>query len=493
MTTAVQTIALDKIELSKTNPRRVLNGPALDELTASVRAHGVLQPILVRPRGEAFEVVAGHRRHTAATKAGLEEIPALVRELSDQETLEIQVIENLERKDLHPLEEAAGYQRLMREHGYKVERLAERIHKSVKYIYDRVKLLQLTKEVQKLFLEDRITSGHAILLARLSPKDQARVALPDRDDPRDARGLWEEEHTLFDNEDDARAEKDPLAGMKAVSVRELQSWIDEHVRFDAKDPDPMLFPAAAEELAGAKKVIPITHSHYIPPEAREGRTYGPRSWKRADGEMETDRYGGRTRKSKTCEYSVTGFVAIGPDRGEAFAVCVNKDKCATHWPEHVKAKKSRAAGKSPSPKQNAEAEKKRHEREQKARERQRLVFDTALPKLAAAFAAVIQKASVAGLVEMIRPDAPDDQLSGFVPRGKTAEDALRWIAWCDIARELDNSYWTERLAKRLGVNYKPILEAATAEVAAAEKKAAATEKPSKSGSGKTRAKARKKK
>lgn len=111
MTTDVQAaglfaIPLAEIKPSKTNPRRVVNGHAFDELAASVAAHGVLQPVLVRPTEKGYELVAGHRRFAAAQKAGLERIPAAVRDLTDVEALEIQLIENLERSDLHPLEEA---------------------------------------------------------------------------------------------------------------------------------------------------------------------------------------------------------------------------------------------------------------------------------------------------------------------------------------------------------------------------------------------------
>lgn len=240
-------------------------------------------------------------------------------------------------------------------HKYDVARIAEKIGRSIKYVYDRVKLLQLTKEAQQLFLEDRITAGHAILLARLKPADQKRAIDPDTNEHRPA--LFQKEHTLFDPGEQAEEPfklkgKDPWKGLKARSVRELQGWIDEHVRFDAKEPDPILFPETKAELEGAKKIVPITLANYIPEEAREGRTWGPRSWKRADGQPYSDSWG-RKQKSKTCEYSVTGFVAVGPGRGDAFPVCVNKDKCAIHWPDQVRAKKRRSAAVAGKPTKTA--------------------------------------------------------------------------------------------------------------------------------------------
>jgi len=318
------TIPLTEIHLSKTNPRRRRDEKSDAELVESVRRHGVLQPVLVRAvqsNGAPYELVAGSRRFAAAQVAGLTEIPAIVKDLTDTEALEVQVVENLQRADVHPLEEAEGYRQLSAKPGYDVATVAERVGRSVKYVYDRMKLLALTKEAKKLFLDDEIAAGHAILLARLKPSEQLR-AIGDSD------GLFQDEQTLFDPEITGRQE----GSRKARSVRELQSWIDRNVRFDAREPDPMLFPETAEEIAQAKKFVPITFSNFIPPEAREGKTFGPRSWKRADGQ----------RGSKTCELSTTGVVMVGPHRGEAFAVCVAKEKCTVHWGAEIRERKKRA-------------------------------------------------------------------------------------------------------------------------------------------------------
>lgn len=316
--TAARTLEMSYVQPSKTNPRR---GPGdLAELTESIGKHGVLQPILVRPIASLtdeprFEIVAGHRRFAAASGAGLNEIPALVRELDDQAALEIQVIENLDRSDLHALEEAHGYERLITLHKYDVARIAARIGRSVQYVYDRVKLLKLIKPLQELFLEDKITAGHAIVLARLKSDDQKRLLDPSCD------GLFQGEYLLWNPDENTSEAKGPFEGVKARSVRELQAWVDENVRFDAKAADPVLFPETVAAVTDAPKVIPITHSHQIRPEAREGRTYGPKAWERADG----------LKGSKTCEHSVIGFIAIGPGRGQSFAVCTAKEKCPTHW------------------------------------------------------------------------------------------------------------------------------------------------------------------
>jgi ParB/RepB/Spo0J family partition protein len=170
--TLAQMIPLADIVASPTNPRKTFDQSSLDELTASVRAHGVIQPILVRPVGNTtkhFELVAGERRWRAAKAAGLAEIPATVRTLSDLETLELQVVENLQRSDLHPLEEAEGYEQLMKKHGLTADDLAAKVGKSKAYIYARLKLTALTAAGREAFYAGKLNPSTALLVARLSP------------------------------------------------------------------------------------------------------------------------------------------------------------------------------------------------------------------------------------------------------------------------------------------------------------------------------------
>lgn len=254
-------LSLEAITPSKSNPRRTVKDDSFSELVTSIRRHGVLQPILVRPvmkRGvpsgdDGYELVAGHRRYAAAQEAGLATIPASIRNLSEVEALELQVVENLDRKDLHPLEEAAGYKQLMKVGKYSVQGLAAKIGRSVKYVYDRVKLLDLSKAAQQEFLEGRITAGHAIILARLSKDDQERCM------DADVGGLWTDQRLLLTPEEqdtaDELVEHDPEAPstdyVKPVSVRELQSWVDREVRFDRQDVDPLLFPETHQTVSTA--------------------------------------------------------------------------------------------------------------------------------------------------------------------------------------------------------------------------------------------------
>lgn len=167
--TEFQTISTAAIEESKLNPRRTFDKDSLEELAASIREKGVLQPILVRPKGGAFELVAGARRYRASVIAGNLTIPAMVRELDDKQVLEIMVIENAQRADVHPLEEADAFQALIGVHGHDPESIAARIGKTVSYVRGRLLLTNLEKLPRAALLDGILPLGHAQLIARLKP------------------------------------------------------------------------------------------------------------------------------------------------------------------------------------------------------------------------------------------------------------------------------------------------------------------------------------
>lgn len=167
-TATIQSVPVSEIRIGSTNPRKHFDEAALAELTESIRVHGVLQPILVRPAGaDWYELVAGERRFRAATAAELLEIPVTVRDLTDKEVLEIQIAENLQRQDLHPLEEAEGYRLLHEEHGYSVDGLAAKVGKSKRYVYNRMQLCQLPEEARELFLEGKLQASTALLVTQI--------------------------------------------------------------------------------------------------------------------------------------------------------------------------------------------------------------------------------------------------------------------------------------------------------------------------------------
>lgn len=173
---------LGDIRISKTNRKR-FSQAKLDELAASIRAKGVAQPILLRrvePTAEEpqqYEIVAGERRFRASIIAGLLTIPAMLRTLTDVEALELQILENLQRDDPHPLEEAEGYERLMLERNYSVDQLADKLSKSRSYVYGRLKLCALTTTVREQFLDGKFEAATALLIARIpNPTLQVKAA-----------------------------------------------------------------------------------------------------------------------------------------------------------------------------------------------------------------------------------------------------------------------------------------------------------------------------
>jgi ParB family chromosome partitioning protein len=347
-------IPLDQLHESPDNPRKHYEPTALAQLAENLKAVGQITPAVVRPRsGGGYELAAGHRRFRATKLAGLPTLLAIVKEMDEAQFIEILNIENLQRDDLNALEEAQGFVALMTGAGYDVPKIAERVGKSVKYVYDRIKLLQLIPPAKKLLLEGTITAGHGILLARLTKEDQARAIEP-REGFRGGGGVLEAERVDEQYFPETKKDEETEGPVKAVSVRELDQWIARNVRFvpDKVDQTDLAFdlPQTAELLETAAqsklKVIKITREYRVSDDARDAkeRTIGAAHWKRADGELEeVDRWSrAEPKPSKTCERSVVGLVVAGPGRGEAFLVCVNKEKCTVHWPEEVKARAQRA-------------------------------------------------------------------------------------------------------------------------------------------------------
>jgi ParB/RepB/Spo0J family partition protein len=227
-----ESLPLALIDFSATNEARAksYDKKKLGELADSIKQKGVIEAIVVRRKGSRFEVIAGQRRTVASRLAGRSTIKAEIRDLSDEEALEFQVIENLQREDAHPLDEAEGYRQLMAMNAEKhtPEHVAAAVGKDKSYIYKRLKLLSLIGKAQKLFREGAIGPAHAILLARLQPKDQGRVL-----------------DEVFRHDD-------------SVSVGRLQSYIERTILLDLKKApfdtaDAQLVPAAGACLTCPKR------------------------------------------------------------------------------------------------------------------------------------------------------------------------------------------------------------------------------------------------
>lgn len=458
-------IPLEQIAESPLNTRKRFNEATLAELAESLRSEGQLTPVLVRPHASGhgiYELAAGHRRYRAAKLAGLATLAATVRPMDDETFLKVLTIENLQREDVHPLEEADGYAELIEVLRYDVAKIAASVGKSERYIYDRLKLRTLVPEVRELFFAGRIELAHAIELTRI-PQESQRLAI----DPFKG-GVWAVDHggeySLFDGDDEDDAHEslyaddadeatpavptpEQLAHRKPVSVRELKKWIHERVRLDpAAEHLAMDLPETVEELQAAAaesvKVVHITELHHVHPDARGGeeRTLGPRSWKCADPK----------RGAEPCEHAVIGVVVLGPGQGSAFRVCTAKKKCRTHWAAEIRESAKRAkesatgtAKADTAPKESS------WEREQRLKKEYNAKVAPALPAILRAFAAAVKKASTkpkgpleavliarGGYIEL---EMPSKAAEALVPRGKSGDDFMRWLAMGHLAREVQLS------------------------------------------------------
>jgi ParB family chromosome partitioning protein len=175
---ATAAVPIDRIRANPDQPRRVFDQKDLEDLAASIRERGVIQPLILRRQAGAqhdYQIVAGERRWRAAQIAGLHELPAIVRDLSDSEVLELAIIENVQRADLSPLEEAQGYRQLMDRFGHTQERLAEALGKSRSHIANLLRLLTLPEPVLEMLRAGRLTAGHArALITATNPEALAR-------------------------------------------------------------------------------------------------------------------------------------------------------------------------------------------------------------------------------------------------------------------------------------------------------------------------------
>ncbi len=172
------TLRVSQIEPNRSQPRKTFDEDALEELADSIRQYGLIQPIMVQKREGYYEIIAGERRWRACMKAGLKEVPVIIREYDDQKIMELSLIENLQREDLNPMEEARAYKRLMEEFGLTQEEIAGRVSKSRPVIANALRLLKLDERVQTMVEQGEISMGHARALASvLIPEEQYLIAL----------------------------------------------------------------------------------------------------------------------------------------------------------------------------------------------------------------------------------------------------------------------------------------------------------------------------
>ncbi len=197
--TGVQTLPVASLEPHPQQPRRHFDDDALEELAASISARGLIQPIVVRPHGDRYQIVAGERRWRAAQRARVHEVPVIIRDFDDTETLEVAILENIQRQDLNAIEEAEAYKRLMEEFGHTQEALSRLVHKSRSHIANLLRLLELPQPVRSMVAVGDLTMGHA------------RALIPASDPERLAEEVVRRELSVRDTEKLVRSERPPAA------------------------------------------------------------------------------------------------------------------------------------------------------------------------------------------------------------------------------------------------------------------------------------------
>ncbi len=170
-------VKITKVEPNREQPRKNFDEDALQELADSIKQYGIVEPLIVQDRKTHYEIIAGERRWRAAKLAGLKEVPVIVRNYTEQEIVEISLIENIQREDLNPIEEAQAYKRLLTEFNLKQDEVAERVSKSRTAVTNSMRLLKLCDEVQQMIIDDMITTGHARALISIEdPEQQYTIA-----------------------------------------------------------------------------------------------------------------------------------------------------------------------------------------------------------------------------------------------------------------------------------------------------------------------------
>jgi len=221
------TIAIDLIDPSPLQPRGIFDELKLDELAQSISANGVVQPLIVRPKQDRFELIAGERRWRAAQRAGLTRVPAIVRNVSDDKVLELALIENIQREDLNPIEEARAYKKLIDTVGLTQEVVAERVGRDRSYVTNFLRLLRLPEDLQELVQAGRISTGHARTLLGL-PDVAAQRRLARKIIERDLSVRATEQAVRQLTEPRGRATKDAKPSVADPNVRAAETRLRRH-------------------------------------------------------------------------------------------------------------------------------------------------------------------------------------------------------------------------------------------------------------------------
>jgi len=228
-------VKLSMVEPNRKQPRKVFNEDKLQELADSIKQVGFLQPILVQDRKTYYEIIAGERRWRAAKLLGLKEVPVIVKELSEQEQFEISLIENIQRDALNPIEEANAYKSLLTEYNLKQDELAERVCKSRTAVTNSMRLLKLCDEVQKMVMDEMITTGHArALISVEDPQEQYMLAQKIFDEKLSVREVEKMIKNLHKPEKPKKVENESLKAVYSDISERLRQSLSTKVSINAK-------------------------------------------------------------------------------------------------------------------------------------------------------------------------------------------------------------------------------------------------------------------
>lgn len=225
------TLKISQIVPNKDQPRKLFKEAELSELSDSIKQNGILQPLLVRKKGTKYEIVAGERRYQAAKLAGLEEVPVIIKDISDAEVFKLALIENLQRADLSPLEEARGYKQLIKERSLTQDEVAKLVSKSRSAVTNTLRLLDLPEEVQQFVEDGLITAGHArAILAVPSPEGRVKLAQKVVDEKLSVRQTENLAPLFSVNEETVVRKREPLPPSFKRAARTLRVALDTNVK-----------------------------------------------------------------------------------------------------------------------------------------------------------------------------------------------------------------------------------------------------------------------
>jgi ParB family chromosome partitioning protein len=231
-------VDINKLEPNRKQPRKNFDQESLLELSESIKQHGLIQPILVQDRGTFYEIVAGERRWRASKLAGLKEVPVIIRNFTEQEIVEIALIENLQRQDLNPIEEAMAYKRLMTEFNLKQDEVAERVSKNRATIANSIRLLKLSENVQQMVIDRDISESHArAILSVENPDEQYKIALKIFNDKMSVRDVEKYIKNLNKPPKEIKAVNETLIAIYNKLEEELKEKLGTKVSITSKGDD----------------------------------------------------------------------------------------------------------------------------------------------------------------------------------------------------------------------------------------------------------------